>query len=100
LGDPLGNAYPRWLAFRRHRDSRQYPLAFLIAPHGRQTFRTTNHLKVAAEKSLCIGVKWNATSFARLATAYRNGATFYIKVSQLQIAGLLHTEPRIDEQRQ
>ena len=44
LGDPLGDSYPHWLPFCRHRDANQQPLPFLVTADGRQSFWTTNNL--------------------------------------------------------
>ena len=45
-------------------------------------------------------MKRYTTRFACLATAHRKRATSQVKITQLDIADLLHTEPCIDEQCQ
>lgn len=90
LSNPLGDAYSHWLPFHRHRDANQQPLSFLVAPNGRQSFGTTNTLKVTAQQALSISMEWNTTRFSRLSTSYRDCSTPQIEITQLQVTGFLH----------
>src|SRR5690242_10384092 len=100
LRDPLGDSYLRGLSFRRHSDSDQKSFSLLVTADGGQSRWATHALKIAVEKTLGIWMQRQTTRFSCLATADRNSATSQIKIAQLQIACLLHTEPYINEQRQ
>jgi hypothetical protein len=90
LGNPLGDAYSHWLPFRRHRDSDQQPLPFLVTADGRQSFWTTNNVKIAAQQALGISMEWNTTRFPRLPASHGDRPTSQIQITQLQVTGFLH----------
>jgi hypothetical protein len=91
VSDLLSDSYLDRLPFHRHSDSDQEQLPFLVTADGRQSFWATNALNIMAQETLGIWVKRNATRFACLTTAYRNGTTSYVEITKLQIARLLHT---------
>jgi hypothetical protein len=100
LRHPLRDSYPGGLPFRRHRNSDQKPFSLLVTTKSRQSLWAAHALKIAAQQTRCIKMQRNTTRFACLATAHRQRATLQIKITQLHIADLLHTEPCIDEQCQ
>jgi hypothetical protein len=100
LRDPLGDSWGGRLPLPGDIDPDQKPLTFLFTANGRQPCWATNGIEIPTQQTLCIRMEWDTTSLACLTTPDRDRPTPHVKVTELYVADLLHTQPRIDEQGQ
>src|SRR5258707_11534829 len=100
LRDPLGDAWDGRLSLPCDIDPDQELLTLLFTADGRFPCWATNDIEIPTQQTLCIRMERDTTSLACLAAPDRDRPTPQIKVTQLDVAGLLHTQPCIDEQGQ